>query len=336
MRISFTFFSLFCSLIGVGQDTLTIDRLDYRFVTYEDGTLSLLTSLENSDVAGLFISCLDYEQIEFCSTNPFSVWVDGRLIAEKTNQDCLYLKLATLCRFASREDPYLTIVSEERLSGLTARSISLVSDVADLEPVLLIKDYDNAHWIFGFLAGTILLTLFQMIGTGNRWRFRRPNLKKFSKRFLTFESLVLIGVLAIINSFCYSYVVSSFDLVTLILYAFGVLLVWFVKSGLTFLSGAIFNYPRWANWQLNFELLFWLMITLIVFGVLFLDFIFFNNSKLSIDTMLYVWSISSLLFLLLVTLIFMSEKGIKNLHIFIYLCTTEILPIVLLVYWFLK
>ena len=322
--------------MALGQDTLTIDRLDYRFVTYEGETFSPLTSLENSDVAGLFISCSDYQQIEFCGDKAFSVWIDGRLIAEKKGQNCLYLELEALCQLANREAPYLTVVSEKGLSGLTARSISIVDERSDLEPELLIRDYDKAHWIFGFLIGIILLALLQFLRSRNKGLFLRPNLKEYSKRFVTLESLVLVSLLAIINSFCYSFIMSSFDLLALTTYALAVLLAWFGKSVLTLFSGVIFNYRRWANWQLNFELLFWLITTFVVFVGLFLDFLFFGKTKLSVDTIFFVWSISSLLLLLLVTFVFMSQKGIKNLHIFIYLCTTEILPIALLVYLFLK
>ena len=336
LQRSLTFFWLSWSLIAVGQDTLTIDRLDYRFMTYEGQTLSPLTSPENSEVAGLFISCKDYEQIEFCGTHSFSVWVDGRLMAESQNGNCIYLKLEALCQLVNKENPYLTVVSKKTLLGVTARAISIMEEEADLESSMLVRDSNDAPWIFGFLFGTILLVMVRAVRPVNRWRFQRPNLKEFSKRFLTLENLVLTTLLSIISSFCYSYLSGNFELFVLAKHALTILLVAFGKSILTLLSGATFNHGRWASWQLNFGLLFWLITTLVVFGVLFLDFIFFSNSELSIEVALYVWSISSLLLLLLIAIVFMSQKGLKNLHIFIYLCTTEILPIALLVYLLLE
>jgi len=317
------------------QDTLTVDRLDYRFVTYSEGELLPLTFPEDADIAGLFISCQEEELFEFCSDRPFSIWIDGRYVADDQDRNCIYLSSESLCGFSNREDPFLSVVSKGGLDGVTARAI-LITEKQTLNPKeLLVRSNSEAYWIVGFLFGCILLVSVRVVRPKSSWRFQRPNLREFSSRFLTLENVALLFLLAGINAFCYSFLIGKNEFIFVLQSLAIILLAWFGKIILTLLSGSIFKYWKAANWQLLFQLRFWMASSLLLFVVLFLDFII-SSGSLSSEMMLNLGAIGSLILLVMVGVVLMTQKGLKNLHIFIYLCTTEILPITFLVYWFLK
>lgn len=294
-----------------------------------------LTSPEDSDIAGLFILCQEDKMFEFCGNRPFSIWMDGRYIADDQGQNCIYLSSELLCGFSNRPNPFLSLVSRGGLEGITARTILITKTRPLKAKELLVRVKPEAYWILGFLFGGMLLVRVRVIRRKKNWRFQRPNLREFSSRFLTRKNATLLFLLAGINAFCYSFLNETNDFVFLLQSLAVILLVWFGKIIFTLLSASIFKYWRVANWQLLFQLRFLLVSSLLLFIVLFLGFII-SSEPLSSEMMLNLGAIWSLILLAMIGVVLMTQKGFKNLHIFIYLCTTEILPITLLVYWFLK
>ncbi len=322
--------------MAVGNDTLTIDRLDYRFVTYSEGKLVPLTAPENSEVAGLFINCLENQLLEFCGIQPFTIWIDGRFVAENRGDDCIHLSTDSLCSVAEREDPFLSIVSNSSFSDITARIFQPKPGKEKSEKTLSFRNNQNTYWIFSFLLGCIILAAIRLIRPKNEWRLQLPNLREFSKRFITMENIVFLVLLTAINAFCYSYILGKEELIFTLQSIAAILLFWLGRTFFIFLSGSIFKQWRWANWQLHMYLFLWSIFSLLLFIFLFINFIFFRESDPSSEMALLAGSIVSIIILLVVSAVLMTQKGHKNLHIFIYLCTTEILPTVLLVNWFLE
>jgi hypothetical protein len=320
--------------VVLAQDTLTVDRLDYRFVFQSEGILLPLTSLEEANVAGLFITCPDDQLVEICSNWPITIWIDGRNVKSNQEERCVYLTSEELCSFSERERPYLSVVSEMGFETITARTIVLTDSVSPKQ--LSVRKENSAYWIFGFLFGCMLLASVKLARLTANWRVQRPKLKEFTNRFLTLENVFLMVLVAVINSLCYWFLVNKSESIFVLQLATLILLVWFMKTLLVYLSGSIFKYWKWANWQLIFQLRFWVIVSILLFIILLGDFVFFSKSKLYTEMILNMWAICSLVFLLLTSVVLLSQKGLKNLHIFIYLCTTEILPIMLLVHLFLE
>jgi len=319
-----------------GQDTLTVDQLDYRFVSFSGDELLPLTSPENSNVAGLFISCTENQQFEFCGVSPFAIWIDGRYAADSGDKNCLHISGKILCAFADRESPYLSVVAEAGLSEITARTISIELKTEVKRNELSIRGRSSGYWILGFLMGCILLIGVRALRSGHTWRFQRPNLREFSSRFITLENMILLLLLALVNAISYSFLAERDEMLFILQSLLTILEFWITKIFLVFLSGMIFKNQKTANWQLIFQLQCWLGTSLIFFVVLFFDFVFFADPQLSHGYLMHAMALSALVFLFLTSMVFMTQKGRKKLHIFIYLCTTEILPITFLVYWFSK
>jgi len=336
LRYIFTSFLFLLTMSVSSQDTLTVDQLDYQFVSFSEGELLPLTSPENTNVAGLFISCQEDIQFEFCGALPFTIWIDGRYAADSGDEKCLYISNEVLCAFADRENPYLSVVSEAGLSEITARTISIESKTEVKRNELSLRRRSSGYWILGFLMSCILLIGVRALRSGHTWRFQRPNLREFSNRFITLENMILLLLLALVNAISYSFLAERDEMLFIVQSLLTILEFWITKIFLVFLSGMIFKNQKASNWQLIFQLQFWLGISLIFFVVLFFDFVFFAEPQLSHGHLMHAMALSALVFLFLTSMVFMTQKGRKKLHIFIYLCTTEILPITFLVYWFLK
>lgn len=327
---------LFISSIGVqAQDTLTIERLDYRFVSYVDGTLVPMTSPEDSDVAGLFIDCTKSRMLEFCGSQSFTIWIDGRYIDSNKKQECLYFSSKELCEYSDHQTSYLSVVSSTGLQSITARSFRLAKNTKDQEK-LLVKGDNSNYWILGFLFVCTLIAFIRFAITGRRQNFQKPNLKEYSSRFLTLENFILFGFLAFINAFCYSFLVGNDEIVFILNSLATLLVIGIGKIILTFISGSIFKFWRGINWQLIVQLRYWSAFSLLLFVLLFIDFLFFKGTLLPTQWITNLWSMGLVALLIVIATVLMSQKGLKKLLIFIYLCTTEILPTIILVYWFLE
>ncbi|MCP4458195.1 MAG: DUF4271 domain-containing protein [Cytophagales bacterium] len=272
--------------------------------------------------------------MKFCGSSIFTIWIEGRRIASNKNGRCIYLSSDELCSFSNRESPYLSLVSENGFEEIIAYTIAITEGQESEK--LLVRSDQSPYWIFGFLFGSMLLVSVQKVRPKTNWRFQRPHLKEFSDRFATVENMISLLIVAVINAFSISFLNGESESISIFQMVLLILLGWFGKFMLTIFSGSVFNIWRWANWQLIFQLRFWVITSLLSFVLLFLDFIFFAESKVSSEMILNIWAVVSLIVLVMTSVVLLSQKGLKNLHIFIYLCTTEILPVTLLVYFFLE
>ena len=318
-----------------GQDTLTVDRLDYRFLSYKDGILEPIASLENEDVAGVFVPCEDNVFIEVCGPKPFDIWVDGRLVVQEPLGDCQYLEMKSLCQMANRDTVFISLVSRENLKGLTARTFVIRSSKKN--PFEIIRRSKVSQFVyFGFVTCFVVLIVMRDNFSGGKITLKKPNLLSFNGKFFSIEMLLIQFVVILMSSF--SYVIyrgdaSVGDWITIGGY---LLLYWCCLIVITWSSATVFRFNRFANWQLIFTVKSWFILSLLVFTIQFISQIFNLTILESEYVLVNTVAVGLLMFMMVIVYIFMLQRGIKSLHIFIYLCTTEILPIGLIIYWLLE
>jgi len=328
------FLLAFCGSLAA-QDTLTVDRLDYRFITYEDGLFSPLVSLESAEVAGVFVTCQASLQMELCGTQPFDVWVDGRLIRQKKNRGCLYLSTADVCKVANRDTVFLTLVSDEKLPDLSARTFQIAKKDSLVAFDLSRRSPIGEFWYFGFIVGMGLIVVARVL-VPDFYRFRWPNLDQGNYRHSSLDNWILILLASVLLAFSWSFLIHDRSVAVFFGTAAFILLIFIAKFCLILLSASLFGFWKPTAWQFTFFVRFCFFWSVVWFGMLLILQIFFNFQDFNQAFFEAFAAVLLALFILVVSYILMSQRGTKSLHIFIYLCTVEILPMGLAIFWFLK
>jgi len=337
VRLICVFLLVICTTL-TAQDTLTVDRLDYRFVSYEDGLFSPLVSLESADVAGVFVPCVQDAQVELCGTAPFDVWVDGRLIRRSLKKGCQYLELTGLCAYAERDTVFLTLVSESKLSNIRARTFQIVPKGENFYDMTLFSSRSPIanFWYVGFLVVCGLLASLRYIGPVHASRLFRPKFDQFTYRLLSIDSWIFLIFACLISAFSWAYLAGAQSGWVVVSVLGSVIFFTIIKLLLIFISATIFDFWKMATWQFTLFVRFWLIVAIIGFSLLFIDHLLpaidiFNQAffELAISLALGVFALVS-------SYVLMTQRALKSLHIFVYLCTVEILPTSLVIYWFLK
>jgi hypothetical protein len=336
VRIHLLLIGILIAFLAHSQDTLTVDRLDYRFVSYEDGLMEPIISLEDVDVAGVLVPCDEGIQVEFCGVNPFDIWVDGRLILQKKKgSECEYFSLEKLCQLAGRDTVFLSVVSQNNLKGISARTFQIRTSRQSAFEILRRKKISEFLY-FGFIGCFVFLVILKSSLPRGKMMLRVPNLQAFTGRFLTIDHLVIQLVTLLLTGFSYAILEEDANVYDWLSTFFFLSISWAAFMLITFLSASVFNFTKLMNWQLIFTIQYWFGLSVLVFVLQFIDHIFFAGFLLSDQFLIYTVVSFLFLFTAIVIYTFMTQRGMKSLHIFIYLCSTEILPISLVIYRLLE
>lgn len=326
---------MFHLLSAGAQDTLTLERLDYQFVTFEDGRYSPVVSLEETALAGVLVPCAQDVQIEVCGDARFSLWVDGRWVLNKGTSGCLHLAVQAICQHSERDTVFLSFMAEKTLEGIEARTFSVI-DKADKRFALQQRRTRPQFWHWGILLGAFLLVGLRFIDPFGGLRLLRPAFESNYYRFVTWDNLILLGLGVWLSAFAWSYVTASasawsvFELVPMLL------LVWLIKILLILFAGSIFRFSRQAAWQITLWVQGWARVSIFLLLLVTTEELFFDGSLLSVPFYHVLTSVTIAGLSALVSYHFMMQRGSKSLHIIIYLCSTEILPSAMVLFWLLK
>ncbi len=324
----------FSASAAIGQDTLTLEQLDYKFVTIEDGHMLPVSSLSSTEVAGTFVPCADQGLIEFCGTKVFSVWVDGRFVTDnKLDGLCVYLETIELCQLSARDTVFVSLVSEGGLEGVSIRSVEVMPEAAKTEAPDR-RTTEPEFWKFGFIACGLILIGIRLFVKKNFGLIPRPS-ETFTDKFFTLTNLIQLVITCLLGSFIWTYAWQAEP--SHLLFVFGSLIFWWmIKTLLTLISGALFRFRSLATWQSNFLLQYWTIMFIILFVLALGDALFLRHALFNISNLSAILSTLQGAFMVGLILVFSFQKGTKSLHRFIYLCSTEILPGLLIIQFFLE
>lgn len=314
-----------------GQDTLTIEQLDYKFVSVDRNTITPVTDLSSIEVAGVFLPCLTRGLLEFCGPNDLSLWVDGRFFGEKKTSGCLHFQATDLCRIGDRDTVFLTITTQRSLFGVTARTIEVSEGQSSSNQ--LSQRQSGPRDIIGFIFGGILIIGFSYLTPSS-------SRKSFSPFDDSGDPSTLVGIIQWIFicfflAFCWNLSTGTgvAGLLLSLLFVGG---FWFIKWLNIRISSELFGMRSTGKWLMHFHRRFWWLAALMLFFGLLIE---------SLSLRIFLSRQSNLTLILAIILsanvmmgsLFLTVKrAIKSLHLFIYLCTIEILPAILVMYLFLK
>ena len=322
------------AVIANAQDTLVLEQLDYKFVTYDDGVLSSITALENADVASIFVPCTDSYTLAFCGTNPFSIWVDGRHVTTKIDQKCLYKEVSFLCSFVSRDTIFVSVSSDYNLNDVSIQAIEIGTQKKKEEYRPEWKKKRKLDLIVLILCGAAIVGL-SFLAPLNAGELFSVNFESFSGRPGSIGNFIQISVATLISGLLWSSLRGAN--VSETIYAIGAIATfWVVKNGIYIVSGRLFGFKKLAQWQQVFQVKYWSYVSILFFIVVVLEAFFIGTFEVSNRFLNQLFIIAIGIQILLEFFISSSYRRAKSLHRFIYLCNTEILPAILVIQFFLK
>ena len=352
---------LFCLLSKAycQQDTIVVtDYTKVLITTDSRGDVFPVTNLDDHNQVGFFINQLPEGKIKFCNTEELFVWVDGKLFMKILG--CEFLDPKKLYANAKRDTIYVSLSSSSSLKDL-------VTELVIFEELIIVRD-DIAlprqvrSTLYEFLTISLIL-IFLFLGillyqypARISFLFRRSFALKASAyefvntSFFSGASMYLLAFYSLILSFTALYLDNVLEIFFLaineniwqflfswIKYATVFFCLVIFKWVLISIVAALFNFRGLKNYQLFDFINFNLVLLVPIFSFVVVDFILHSQTESWVKySLLHMFPIILILFVLWFTLKFVNNSTRKKLVIISYLCATEIVPATFLLAWFFK
>lgn len=353
-----------------GQNFLITEDVSLDWVFYDEGEKTMLPFLANNKQypVSMHLSVdLDkgkqaYLMLEIPENA--SLFIQNKFISHHDKSELKYYSLDSLRNVFKIDNLQLTLYNNARFSYPSDAKIGFIHKTlatsVDVNPVLLRhfddrSDYLKMIILLLFTFFVVLYSLFpaellDFFSLRRLFTFRFTNTALTKYRSLTktqtlvifYEAMLLAGILIIFLNYYSNPVGEAFFLkinpIWGWLLIFGiVLLLVFLKYILISIVSALFGLVD----RINFYFVEYLRMSMIFYSILFIIISYTIINKFYIlDVLLDGLIISVIIFNLmrLVVLYFKFRRSIsmKSLHLFSYLCATELIPIVIGLKFFLK
>ncbi|WP_425389980.1 DUF4271 domain-containing protein [Ekhidna sp.] len=360
MRVFLNFLLISFALVAFAQqDTIVVTDFTKVLVeTKQNGDLSPVTSLDQVNQAGFFITGRNEGHIRICNPEPLAIWINGRLF--EIIENCEFIRLSEWLKNDSNDTLYVSLSSKNEL-------VDLKCELVIFEDLKIVKE-DSADprearnvlrefVILGWILLTIVLGIF-LVGfptrvsylKGKAFTFKISAYEFVNTSFFSGPSLNLVAFYSLALSFVLFYFNFALELnlfekpISLLFFlwewiklsamVFGLILIkWVIIS----VIAGLFNFKGLKNYQLfdfiNFQTL--LLIPILIF--LFLDFLFGETiGEWVSPSLMIVFPLVLILFIIWFTLKFVNNSPRKKLMIISYLCATEIIPAIIMIGLFYK
>ena len=360
MRI--LFFILYCGYFMstfAQQDTIVVT--DYTKVmvgTEEKGEPYPITFLEGVQQTGFFINGQPDGKVRICHSEELFVWVNGKLF--DVINDCSFYDPDELFEKANSDTIFVSLSSDKPLSNVTCELVVFEEQPVIKDQVSIPREVRSEFREFTIIALLLLLLLLGVIVSTYPARISYLIKKSFTLKVSAYEfvntgffsgaSMYLLGFYSLALAFSGVYLdgllkLGLFEISTSvweslsswIQFAGGIFLLFVVKWEMISIVAGLFRFRGLKNFQLfdflNFNVV--LLIPMLLFLVL--DFILNSSSHTWVPSgFVKLFPTMLVLFVVWFTFKFVNNSICKKLIIISYLCTTEIIPLIILLRWFFK
>lgn len=330
---------LFLMTASLCNNTLAQQSIDYvrRDITHR---LQYSTQEKSKKVSTLNLISEDRNTtLQITSDHPFSVFSGEMMLASEV----LNLKWTMDSLDQSLGFPiHLTFFSKHSSPIILTQITQLVQD--PLEPQLR-KGDDQMN--FAIITGSILLLFLSIMpgilleaisGIGKLFSINKREDRTEELRSNS-ASAILLGFFIVVFSSVLSTFLSASDLseTESLFYAgllnfFIFLIVIVLRYLITFLFSWIFGLTQVFDHQMNSFFRITLVLCLLVFSAMLIDFMSVNRLNFSVLTLNYLIPVLLVGYYLTLFLRLQQSTALRPLHLFSYLCVSEFIPFVLLVY----
>ena len=360
------FFSINRVLIGQ-QDTLFIHNyVDGMLKVGKNGEPKPITHLQEHSVVGFFLhqpqdTLKNFLQI--CNNHPVFIWINGQLVS-KVNE-CETFDVKKILNFAQSDTVYLSISTTGNLANLTCKQFKILPFLVEKETKNKVNFLVKRNIKVGFKEFVIQAVILLLLFLGNSKKYfsiydlmpdkfflslKRNSFIFSEDSIFDLSKIFLILTLSLLSGFSFLY----FDEVLHIdqyvhdetTINFWIVWLWLSLQILFFITIKgiflkivcnLFSFKELTNRQLMDFIKFNYFIFISIFILILLDFIFdFDNKTFFSKNFLMIYPMISLFYVGWFTFKFIYNYRIKKLIIISYLCTTELIPVIFLINWFLN
>lgn len=348
-------------LVG-SSDTLVVEDLRWSWLT-TTGEEEWVPATDLDGVDRIFFqldSPYTEKKLRICARQPVDVWVDRQLLLQTKSSGCRFLDLDSLAGPGHPGTLKFTIVAGEELKGLSTELIA-VTEIERDEAHLLVEKRDTFFSDFYIMSALVILLLLGILKVTYPQKFSQLTRNPFSAKFTTSDmedsysaffsfdnlfSIFLFGLLVSANLIYLSAKLplpiplgSSFPHMVMHWVWLGVVLAFIVALKYIFSSiiSILFQVRSLPNIQVQDFVYLLTMVSLAAAAFIAVDFSFLRKDDLSlVQTVFVLTVIFIIIFQIWFYLKCVKLYSRKKLLIISYLCTTEIVPGFLAIYWFLK
>ncbi len=349
MRTFFALLSICATLITSAQeDTIVIKDFTKALITIgEDGNIQLVTDLSEVNEAGFFLNKNLKGKIRICNPKELYGWGDGKLIFRSIN--CKILAIDDFFRFSKSDTVFVALSTKRSLKNLTCELILLEELKVIDEELIRTREVRMIFKEFIMIAilGLLFLCAVMVAYSPQRISFIFKRTFSLNKRIYEFIStsffrrvniLITLTLCLLIafeityfdykagsnfpwNSSAYlEYLYTWIQIFLLVLG--GLLAKWFI----ILVVSKLFSFREIIRTQLFDMINFFGLFAFILFGVVLVDFMFFESMTNLFQGVSIFFPILLILFELWFSFKFVIISLHRKLLLISYLCATEIIP----------
>jgi hypothetical protein len=312
-----------------GQENLSVTRYDYWMLTPDDeGNWIPMTHPEDVRLAGFFFPCEQGADVSFCHEGPLDIWIEDQFLKQKQYAPCLVLAAGDLC--TDGQDTVFIVVTTA-LSGFKNLEVQSASPSENLSASFLSHriNPDRNFQVIGYLFCFTFLLIHRVFNPFKTWKIKlRVDFDDY--QFFTWDYILPLLCYLSLISFSWHQVHAHESLSELLFFFTGSLIIVSGKLIWTFITAHLFQKPAQAHWQMVVFCRVLGVYALLVFLTTFLDSLYFSGDLFTIAAFKIGLFLSLLVVALVNIFIIRSKSANHTLHLFIYFCNTEILPLAFL------
>lgn len=348
------------------KSLLVYDSKQKSYVPYVYGTPF------NANAASFILNTKENEglYLDICTQGKSALFIENDIVALQSASDCLLLDIDSLRRSYGTEEIFMTLYQKEL--NLSATTISIVRKINNLIEdgrsadglEILPREYSSFkdYYIIGLL---LILALFAMLKATHprafgefysisrifsmRWKEDSIIMgKPVSGASFLFISMYCLVAAFVIQAFLHQtgnslsqLDISAHETVTASLFSwFGltllIFLVMIIKLVIIWITSSLLGYKdmtsfHFFDYMRISQILLFLLLIMVTLSVLS-----YNNFLASSNQLVgYVFGFTVLLTVILLFFKLLSAPVYRNMHLISYLCTTEILPLIIGIKFFL-
>ncbi len=343
---------LFLPENSFGQDQ------EIRYYEYDNNLKSYVPAVDLEERVSFFTKTEDGSNayLNICFPEETSIFINNLLVYSGVESNCNNYSLDSLHSQFKTDSVFFTIYSERGLEALKS-TIVFPRDV-ESDSLLLARRENSPEKDFFIIATLLVLFLIGLwrldlnaqsighINVSNLLAVRVRDSSMYNTTFFQIDNLKFFGILSVISGLTVMYFNLHFTKLILMYNpdtVFSLVLSWIVNSGayfvflyikfllVTFFS-EVYNFRSFRYIQYYDFIRFLFLGAIFIFLMVAVDFI---SGGLFAQS-LFIWTLyfSTLILLVYVILTFQKLNKLfsnKKLHLFFYLCATEIIPIILIV-----
>ncbi len=334
---------------------------ELRFFEFDKQLQSYVPAVNISDKVSFFVNCKASSEriLEVCLPHGGSILINNHLVqqvARHIDPDCVRYPIDSLYNIYEKDSIFITLYNLEGLADFKAK---IIEDENGNDEELRLKARNHSNFrdffILALCATMLILGIWKIslnvqslgyINISSLFAIRIRDSSMYNTSFFQQDNLKFFGVLALVFSLVVMYLHQLLGNLIIVFWSgtvLGLMVSWilnawfyfvllYVKFLLVTLFSQVYNFRNFKYIQYYDFSRFLFVAIILLFLISLLDFI--SMGKIAQTSVSWLIYLPLLVLMIYIGLTYQKLNKLfsnKKLHLFFYLCATEIIPIILIV-----